>query len=93
MTPTRLDQLRQSVSRINIEILQMLNNRGDLALEIWKIKQHLGLPLQDDTREQKQLDELTLANSGPFSDETIREIFGKIFENSRELMKKGKPEV
>ncbi|MBW1810277.1 MAG: chorismate mutase [Deltaproteobacteria bacterium] len=93
MTLNRLEQLRQSVSKINIEILQMLNRRGDLALEIWETKQHLGMSLQDNTRERTQLDELTAANSGPFPDETIREIFRKIFEDSRELMKTGKTEV
>jgi len=93
MTPTRLTELRQGVTEINLEILRMLNRRGNLTLEISEIKQHLEMPLHDTSREQTQLDELSAANNGPFPDESIYDIFRKIFEHSRKLMKTGRTKV
>ena len=85
MTKARLGELRARIDRVNHEILGLLQTRGQIVLEIARLKQSQGLEGYDPGREERMLDRLTAGSSGPFGAPFIREVFRAIFRASLEL--------
>ncbi len=87
MNPDALERMRRDVSKVNLEILRLLAQRGRLVLQIAELKRRLGMQLADPVREQEMLAELAASNPGPYTDEMIAAIYREVFKVSRELMK------
>ena len=86
MSPqNRLQELREQVDDINLQILKLLNDRAQLASEIGVVQQDLGTSFYDPEREANMLTALQQANNGPFSNETISALFREIFRASLAL--------
>lgn len=86
MSPTnRLQELRRQIDPINMQILELLNRRAEIALEIGKVQQELGTGFYDPQRESEMLTALQQANEGPFSSETIKKLFNEIFHATLNL--------
>ena len=86
MSPTnRLQELRGQIDPINMQILELLNQRAEIALEIGKVQQELGTGFYDPQRESEMLTALQHANEGPFSNETIKKLFNEIFHATLNL--------
>ncbi len=49
----RLEELRERIIAVDDEIIQLIGERQDLVLEIGRIKESLGLPILDPTREAR----------------------------------------
>ena len=88
MADNRLQDLRSQVDTINLQILDLLNQRAELASEIGKVQQALGTSFYDPEREANMLTALQQANNGPFSNETISALFREIFRASMALEEK-----
>lgn len=82
-----LEQLRGQLDDINLQLLQLLNDRARIAREIGQIKEKQGLPKFDPVREKQMLDELTEKNPGPFENSAIKHLFKEIFKASLDLQK------
>ena len=80
-----LEQLRGQIDEINLEILELLNKRGEIAQEIGKVKGTQGVNRFDPVRERKSLDQILANHNGPFEASTIQHIFKEIFKASLEL--------
>ncbi|MBU0704470.1 MAG: bifunctional 3-deoxy-7-phosphoheptulonate synthase/chorismate mutase [Chloroflexi bacterium] len=80
-----IENLRERVHKINLQILELLAERGTLVREIGEIKTRLGLDLADARREAEMLADLMAANSGPYPDHAIRTIFEEVFRASLHL--------
>ncbi len=86
MSPqNRLQQLREQVDEVNLQILKLLNERAQLASEIGIVQQELGTSFYDPEREANMLTALQQANNGPFSNEVISALFREIFRASLAL--------
>lgn len=81
----RIERLRKRLDEINLEILELLSERGQIAQEIGKEKKKVGVNRFDPVRERKMLDILAEKNKGPFDTKTIQHIFKEIFKASLEL--------
>ncbi len=81
----RIEKLRKRLDEINLEILELLSERGQIAQEIGKEKKKAGVNRFDPVRERKMLDILAEKNKGPFDTKTIQHIFKEIFKASLEL--------
>ena len=81
----RLKELRDKIDPINMQILELLNQRAEIALEIGKVVQEMGTRIYDPQREAEMLTTLQLANEGPFSNETIANLFREIFRATLHL--------
>lgn len=81
-----LQKYRRSIDDINLKLLELLNERGRIALKIADRKQSLGCPTLDPARESHILEDIVSNNKGPFSDETVKSLFKEILNASRELM-------
>ncbi len=88
MADSKLKELRTQVDEINLQILDLLNRRAQLASEIGKVQQQLGTTFYDPEREAQMLTVLQQANNGPFSNETISALFKEIFRASLALEEK-----
>ncbi|MBE4908299.1 bifunctional 3-deoxy-7-phosphoheptulonate synthase/chorismate mutase [Bacillus luteolus] len=82
-----LDNLREKVDELNLQLLQIINERAKLVQEIGKTKEAQGVNRYDPVRERKMLDEIIANNDGPFETSTLQHIFKEIFKAGLELQK------
>jgi 3-deoxy-7-phosphoheptulonate synthase/chorismate mutase len=81
----RLREPRDQIDAINGKILALLQERGEIVLEIAQDKNSHGLDGYDPRREERMLQELTFDLQGPFGPGPIRDVFKTIFRISLEL--------
>ncbi|KSU89314.1 MULTISPECIES: bifunctional 3-deoxy-7-phosphoheptulonate synthase/chorismate mutase [Priestia] len=84
MTKT-LEQLRGQIDQLNLEILELLNKRGEIAKEIGELKGTQGVKCFDPVRERESLNHILANHNGPFEASTVQHIFKEIFKASLEL--------
>lgn len=87
MSEDALEQLRRDISKVNLEILRLLAQRGQLVLQVAELKRRQEMQVADPGREQQMLEELAAANRGPYTDDMIAAIYREVFKASRALMK------
>src|SRR5699024_5204726 len=80
-----LNELRNQIDEINLEILALLNQRAKVVEEIGIHKSKQGVKRFDPVRERQSLDLITENHTGPFKASTIQHIFKEIFKASLEL--------
>ncbi|MFQ3542473.1 bifunctional 3-deoxy-7-phosphoheptulonate synthase/chorismate mutase [Halobacillus rhizosphaerae] len=85
MSNQKLDELRGQLDEVNLQLLNLINKRGDLVKEIGQIKEQQGMNRFDPVRERVMLDHLSEHNGGPFEDSTIVHLFKEIFKAALEL--------
>ncbi|MGV2622311.1 bifunctional 3-deoxy-7-phosphoheptulonate synthase/chorismate mutase [Halobacillus sp. ACCC02827] len=85
MSNQNLDQLRSQLDDVNLQLLNLINKRGDLVKEIGQIKEQQGMNRFDPVRERAMLDQLSQHNDGPFEDSTVVHLFKEIFKAALEL--------
>ncbi|MFC3040146.1 bifunctional 3-deoxy-7-phosphoheptulonate synthase/chorismate mutase [Virgibacillus xinjiangensis] len=85
MSQNEMDQLRGRLDEVNLEILNLINQRAELVQEIGQIKTKQSMNRFDPVRERSMLDHITEHNDGPFENSTIEHIFKEIFKASLEL--------
>lgn len=78
-----LESLRRKIDGIDREIIEKLNERVRLAIEIGKIKHARGQDIYNPTREVEILEKLTEQNPGPLDDASIQSIFREIISSAR----------
>ena len=80
MTDQTVQTLRDEISALDRSILDAVNGRIELVAALRRHKQEVGLPFLDPDRERQLLDDLASANSGPLSDEGVRELFRELLD-------------
>jgi len=80
MTDPTVQRLRDEISELDRSILDAVNGRLELVAALRRHKQDVGLPFLDPDRERQLLEELATANSGPLSDEGLRELFSGLLD-------------
>lgn len=82
----RLDELRQEIDRLDLDLLRLLNARAGIVLKILEYKRRMGLPLYSAARESEIIQQLWDHNEGPLSNEAVQDIFSTILGQSHQLM-------
>ena len=80
MTDPTVQHLRDEISELDRAILDAVNGRIELVAALRRHKQDVGLPFVDPDRERQLLADLASANSGPLSEEGLRELFGGLLD-------------
>jgi len=83
-----LTALRERIDGVNREILDRLQERAALVLEVAEIKRVKGLEGHDPGREDQMLEDLLSRTSGPFGPTELRGIFRTIFRASLEIQER-----
>jgi chorismate mutase-like protein len=79
----KLEKKRKEINLIDQKLLNLLNQRLRLALEIGKIKKEMGKKIYDPKREKEVLDRLKQKNKGPLKQEDLEKIFTTIMKAFR----------
>src|SRR5690625_3627807 len=87
MSENRVQQLRNEVDKVNLELLELISHRAKLVQEIGFEKTKQTTKRFDPVREREMLNEIVAANPGPFEDSTVEHIFKEIFKAGLELQK------
>jgi chorismate mutase len=82
---TRIDALRDEIDAIDCRIVDLLNQRAKLALDIRVLKPQASLGLYDPKREEEIFAKLAACNAGPLYGDNLREIYGAILHVMKEL--------
>ncbi len=81
----RILRLRERIDALNLELLDRLSERAEVAEAIGRLQTELGLSHYDPVREQAMLETLTQANRGPFTDAAVKSLFKQVFQASMQL--------
>ncbi len=85
MKKALLKELRAKLQQKDQEIVQLLNERINLALEIGKTKYAQGQEVYDPSQEEKVYDYLKEVNVGPLPEKALKDVFREIISSSRAL--------
>jgi chorismate mutase len=76
---------RKRIDEIDQQILKLLNERSQCALEIGHYKKLHHLPAWAPEREAEILRNVVKANTGPLDDAAVRRLFERIIDEARSL--------
>jgi chorismate mutase/prephenate dehydratase len=82
-----LDDLRARIDAIDAQLLELLNERARIAVEIGRIKHSTNSAYYVPEREKVVYEKLRSRNQGPLSDDAVRSIYREIISSSRALEK------
>lgn len=75
--------LRNAIDDVDHQILELLQRRLELVLEVGELKRQHGIKVYDPNREREVLERLVAARKAPLRPETVRRIFERIIDESR----------
>lgn len=81
----KIDDYRQQIDALDLELLELLNQRARLAMAIGSEKAKISAPVFVPEREKAVLDRLQELNQGPLTMAGIQEIYRTIIKNCRNL--------
>ena len=76
---------RKRIDAIDQQLVKLLNERAQCALEIGHLKLAMDLPTWQPQREAEILRNVVGANGGPLDDAAIRRLFERIIDEARSL--------
>ncbi len=82
-----LDELRAEINRLDKEIVELLNRRAEMAVEIGKLKSTDGTPIYAADREQDVLERVLGANQGPMPNKALVAVWRELMSASFVLEK------
>jgi chorismate mutase/prephenate dehydratase len=82
-----LDEWRTRIDDLDRQLLELLNQRAALAVEIGRAKRSTGAPVHAPEREQEILERLCRLNGGPLGPRALRAIWSEILSASRTLQR------
>ncbi|HLS66707.1 MAG TPA: bifunctional 3-deoxy-7-phosphoheptulonate synthase/chorismate mutase [Pseudogracilibacillus sp.] len=85
MSNGTMEQLREKLDSLNLELLDLINKRAEIVQQIGEIKSKQSTRRFDPVRERDMLNHIISHNSGPFTNSTIEHIFKEIFKASLEI--------
>jgi len=82
-----LTKLREAIDAIDVRLLDLLNERAQLAQEIGRIKERNGAPVYAAGRAEQLMRRLVERSAGPLEEQAIRAIYREIMSASLALEK------
>ncbi|GAM07986.1 P-protein [Geobacter sp. OR-1] len=80
-----LDELRREIDGLDDRILEILNRRAELVMQVGRIKTRENREFHVPSREREIYERLAALNKGPFPTESIRSVFREIISASLAL--------
>ena len=79
----KLQELRREIDKLDVQLITLLNQRVQLSLQIWREKMQSNLPIHDQQREQRVIENVIKQNNGPLTPEQVKSIFQNIIDSCR----------
>jgi len=80
-----LENLRKKIDEVDKKIIELLNERGRIAIEISKLKQENSFSVYDPAREREIERNIRNINPGPLSTDSVISVFREIISGCRFL--------
>jgi chorismate mutase len=80
-----LERWRKRIDEIDEQLLKLLNQRSQCAVEIGHLKRKTNQPAYQPERELEVLRHVVQSNPGPLDDAAIRRLFERIIDEARSL--------
>jgi len=74
---------RKKIDELDLELVKLLNQRSDCAIEIGKLKHKLDIEIYDPRREEEVIGRVWKEANGPLSKEAVKRLFERIIDESR----------
>ena len=85
MTNGNMQDLREQLDTLNLDLLKLINKRAEIVQEIGEIKGKQSTRKFDPVRERDMLNHIVTHNDGPFKNATVEHIFKEIFKAGLEI--------
>jgi len=83
----RLTELRQQIDKLDRRIVELLNRRAEVVVEVGKAKKAGGAPTYAPGREHAVLERIAEFNKGPLPQKTLQAIYRELMSGSFTLEK------
>lgn len=83
-----VEDWRAEINALDNELLRLLSQRAQLALQVGESKKSSGRSLCDHTREREVIERMCLLNMGPLDERAVVELFRAIIHESRRIQKR-----
>ena len=80
-----LENLRQEIDAVDDQLMELLNRRAGLVLEVGRLKTRENRDFHVPSREREIYERLAARNAGPFPTESLRSVFREIISASLAL--------
>ena len=77
-----LEELRKKIDTIDAKLVELINERAQIVVEVGKLKQADESPIYVPHREKAVLDKILELNKGPLPDKTMQAIWREIMSGS-----------
>lgn len=83
----RLAECRERIDHIDLQLLNLLNERTKVVEVIGSVKQESKMPVYEPKREDEVYRNVLEHNSGPLPPDAVRRIFERIIDEMRTIQK------
>ncbi len=83
----KLEGYRKKINDIDHKMVDLLNDRARIVIEVKKLKQKEDVPLYDARREEELVENIARYNKGPLYRDNVIQIFESILRNVQVLEK------
>ena len=80
-----MEDWRIRIDELDLQLVQLFNERAQCAIEIGHIKRRLGLDVYSPQREAQVIANVTSASHGPLDTEAIKRLFERVIDESRRI--------
>lgn len=85
MSHEELERLRARIREVDRELVRLVGERRDLAMEIGRAKQALGLPVLDPSQEARVVRRAAeLAREAGVDEEAVRDVLWRVIASARD---------
>jgi len=85
MSIDKIQELRKKIDELDDKIIDLLNQRAKIVIEVGDIKKAEKLDFHSPNREREILERLTSRNRGPFPQDTLKAVYREILSSSLSL--------
>ena len=82
-----LSRCRERIDKLDLQLLDLLNQRTTIVEEIGRIKQELHMGIYEPKREDQVFANVLGHNRGPLPPDAVKRIFERIIDEMRTLQK------
>src|SRR6266404_7022851 len=87
MAEAALDKLRSQIDALDAQIVELLNARAQIVVQVGKIKQSTNAPIYAPDREKAVLEKVRQLNKGPLADRCLDAVYRELMSGSFALEK------
>ena len=85
MSNKNIQELRKRIDDLDNRLVDLLNERAGIVIEIGNIKKTEKLDFHSPSREREIIERLTTRNTGPFPQDTLKAVYREILSSSLSL--------